>query len=121
MPTRVFLADVRDNDHFLRATSHPDTGVVVVSHWAGDVCVASTPVPVTEVANLIGVLAGALEDAVNRPAASAPVALPVSTGWASRAWERIRSRVPPALAEIVALHDRPHRASRDETAAGERR
>ena len=56
---RVFLADGRGGDRYLRVTFHPDTDTVVFSHWHGDVCVASTPVSLAEAAKLIELLARA--------------------------------------------------------------
>jgi hypothetical protein len=45
-------------------TKHPEQRKVVLSHWREGVCVASTPVDVSEVPALIGVLADALGDAI---------------------------------------------------------
>jgi hypothetical protein len=36
---------------------------VIVSHWRDNVCVATTPVGVNEIAALVGLLVGALHDA----------------------------------------------------------
>ena len=100
---RVFLPDARDNDQYLRATWHPDTAMVVMSHWVGDVCVASTPVGVAQLATLINLLVGALQEAVST-SAEVPTTLasppPPPT---SAILERLRRRIRPQLAQIVAI------------------
>jgi hypothetical protein len=58
---RLFVEDVRENQAFLRVTVHEDAGVVVVSHWQGDVCVAATRIALTAVPDLIELLAAALD------------------------------------------------------------
>jgi hypothetical protein len=75
-PRRLLLPDVRGNNQYLRATWHEDTSVVVVSHWVGDVCVASTPVALADAAQLIGLLAGALEQTAAAAEAGLPSASP---------------------------------------------
>lgn len=57
---RVFLADLRGNDQYLRVTWHPDSAVLVVSHWAGPVCTASTPVALADASSLIDLLFASL-------------------------------------------------------------
>ena len=48
--------------------------VVVLSHWVGNVCVASTPVALVDASDLIGLVVAALQEKVNvgRPQPSAP-------------------------------------------------
>jgi len=100
---RIYVPDVRGNDQYLRATWHPETAVVVVSHWVGEVCVASTPVGVADLSNLIGLLVTALQDAATRPlpeTATPPAALPRRiTGVV----ERLRARLRPTLAQVISL------------------
>jgi len=105
---RVYLPDVRGNDKYLRATWHPDTQAVVLSHWVDDVCVASTPVGVAELSTLIGLLVGALQDSATRPVVVPPVP---PTSWTSTTLGRIRQRFQPKLAQVIALR----RPSRDQT------
>jgi hypothetical protein len=57
------VPDVRDELRYLRVTWHPDRRLVVLSHWRDDVCLASTPIELSEVSRLIGLLVSALEDA----------------------------------------------------------
>jgi hypothetical protein len=59
---RVFLADVRGNDHYLRVTWHPETAVLVVSHWEGQVCVASTPVALVDASTLLDLLVTSMQE-----------------------------------------------------------
>ena len=46
----------------LRVSGHPDQGVVTVSIWREDRCVATCQLTPSEVANLISLLANALAD-----------------------------------------------------------
>ena len=118
MPRRVFLADVRNNDQYLRATWHPETSAVVLSHWVGEVCVASTPVGINEASKLIGLLVGALQETADRsletpltPRSPAPSRTAVT-------WERIRQHFRPKLAKIITIHRDPpegeHRAKQNQ-------
>jgi hypothetical protein len=70
---RVFVEDFRDNGAYLRATWHPDRAVVVLSHWQGDICRASTAIPVAEGSKLIELLVTALRDAAVSGTAPSPV------------------------------------------------
>ncbi len=58
LPTRgeVFL-DARDDGRSLRVSAHPEDGVVVVSHWRGDRCVATFRLAAADVAALVDALA----------------------------------------------------------------
>ncbi|MEY2472251.1 MAG: hypothetical protein QOK28_1580 [Actinomycetota bacterium] len=53
---RVLIDDVRGGNRFLRVTVHRDLGVVVISHWQGDECVAATRVPMSAIDDLIELL-----------------------------------------------------------------
>jgi uncharacterized membrane protein YgcG len=101
---RVILPDIRGNDQHLRATWHPDTLVVVVSHWVGDVCVASTPVGVAEVSNLIGLLVSALQDSATRSLEPLVTSPATRASWTSMTLQRVRRRFQPTLAQVIALH-----------------
>jgi hypothetical protein len=74
---RVFLPQALGADEFVRVTWHDDEQVVVFSQWRGSLCVAATPVRVSEIGDLAGLLVDALGDAarradVSRPDPSAP-------------------------------------------------
>jgi hypothetical protein len=58
----MLIDDVRGGGRFLRVTIHSDLGVVVISHWQGDECVAATRVPLTAVDDLIELLRGTAAD-----------------------------------------------------------
>lgn len=106
---RVFIEDVRGNDAFLRATWHPETRVVVISHWSGELCTAATPIPIDEASTLIGLLVNALQEAVVPavPAAVAPASEKLRTGLLTR----ITSWIRPCIAEVLDLgRYRVHRA-----------
>jgi hypothetical protein len=75
---------------------------VVLSHWRDGICVASTPIELSEIPALIGVLAEALGDA----AAPAPVPSPAAGSLKKLSfWRRLKDGYRPALAKIVVL---PH-------------
>jgi hypothetical protein len=57
----VLIEDVRGGDRFLRVTLHRDGGVIVVSHWEGDECVAATRIPIAAAPELIELLQNALD------------------------------------------------------------
>ena len=97
-PRSLTIPDARRQGASLRITRHPAQRKVVISHWRDDVCVASTPVEIGELAALIGVLADAMGDAV-RSSASEP---PMTSGNA-RLPARIKAWLRPRLAQIVDL------------------
>jgi hypothetical protein len=65
------IPDRRDTGRHLRVSWHPNRQLVVFSHWRDGVCVATTPVELTEIPTVIAVLVNALADAARRPTARA--------------------------------------------------
>lgn len=57
------MRDQRDTGGRLRLSWHADRRVLVVSHWRGAVCVATTPVDVSALPGMIGLMVGALSEA----------------------------------------------------------
>ena len=53
------MPDARGGDRSVRVTAHPDRGLVTISHWEGNVCVAADAVPLDDLAPIIDVLTGA--------------------------------------------------------------
>lgn len=94
-PNRVFLSDVRGNDLYLRATWHPESSTIVFSHWNGEVCVASTPVALTDCTELIGLMVRSLSAVAERrlPVIEAPRQ--------RRVFERLKGRLRPKLADVI--------------------
>ena len=64
VPRRALIEDRRRPGAYLRATWHPDRRVVVISHWHGDICAASTTLSLADLPRLISLLVSALSDAV---------------------------------------------------------
>jgi hypothetical protein len=96
-PRRLSIPDARGEGATLRVTRHPEQRKVVLSHWRDGVCVASTPVELSEVPTLIGVLAEALGDAIDAPAvAHSPQPRPSLLAF-------IRSWIRPKLAQVAEL------------------
>jgi hypothetical protein len=101
---RLYFPDVRGGGRYLRVTWHPDTATIVLSHWRDGLCVASTPISLTDATRLIGLIVGALkESAVLRP--NVPGSGPAS-GAAGSWLTRLRGRFQPRLAQIVRLPER---------------
>jgi hypothetical protein len=96
-PSRLMIPDARGHGASLRVTRHPEQKKVVLSHWRDGLCVASTPIELSEVSALIGVLADALGEAVDATAQRPPASDPRSPLDAVRRWLR------PRLAQIVDL------------------
>lgn len=96
LPNRLNIPDARGSGAYLRVTKHPDQRKVVLSHWRGTLCVASTPVDLGEVPALIGVLADALGDAEAVPDSVSKVEAPGR--WP---WSKVKDGLRPALAKVV--------------------
>jgi hypothetical protein len=97
-PNRLTIPDARGHGATLRVTRHPEQGKVVLSHWREGVCVASTPIELSEVSGLIGVLADALGDAIDTstPAGTTPARPPSVVGI-------VRNWIRPKLAQVTEL------------------
>jgi hypothetical protein len=94
-PNRVFLADVRGGDQYLRATWHPESGTIVFSHWNGEVCMASTPVALTDCTELIDLQVRSLSQVASRRL------LPATSPKPPGALERLRHLLRPKLADVI--------------------
>jgi len=68
-------------DEYLRVTWHETDRVIVFSHWQGEVCVAATPVKVTETAELATLLVGALGHAAGQRTELGPQPAPQTATW----------------------------------------
>lgn len=101
-PKSIVVPDARDRGATLRVTRHPEQRKVVLSHWRGRLCVASTPVELAEVPTLIGVLVDALNEAASsgiQPRA------PQQAGFADVA-AAFRRWLRPRLAQVRELRPR---------------
>ena len=105
-PKSLNIPDARGNQACLRVTRHPAERKIVVSHWRQGLCVASTPVDLSDVPALIGVLATALGDAAASSATATAIATAIPEGGPgatagipgvvsprSSAWVTLRHRV----------------------------
>ncbi len=100
----VEAADQRRGDSRLRMSWHDDKEVLVVSHWRGPICVASTPVEVKDLPGMITLMAQAIEEAA---AASGDRPYALSARSLRRdALTLLRSRLRPTFAPIVQLAKR---------------
>ena len=105
------IPDARGQEAHLRVTRHPEQRKVVLSHWRDGLCVASTPVEVGEVPALIGILADALGDAVECPAAT-----PRARRGMGVLLERLDHWLRPRLAQVAEL--RPAKSPPAQSKAG---
>jgi hypothetical protein len=105
------IPDARGQQAHLRVTRHPERRKVVLSHWRDGLCVASTPVEVGEVPALIGILADALGDAVECPAAT-----PRARRGMGVLLERLDHWLRPRLAQVAEL--RPAKSPPAQSKAG---
>ena len=108
-PRRLSIPDARGHGATLRVTKHPEQRKVVLSHWREGVCVASTPIELSEVPTLIGMLADALGDAVE---GTGRESVPASSEGSLRSV--IRKWLRPRLAQITELRLCPRHAGRRE-------
>jgi hypothetical protein len=92
------IPDSRGSGSTLRVTRHPEQNKVVLSHWRDGVCVASTPIELTEVSSLIALLADALGDAIDQTGASS-----ATPSRGAQLLAELRAWLKPRLAEIVEL------------------
>ena len=110
-PRSLAIPDARGSRATLRVTGHPEQGKIVLSHWRDGVCVASTPIELSEVSALIGVMADALGDAIssNEPATGATPTI------AAGLLARIHAWLRPRLAQIVELRIPKDQKAHEET------
>jgi hypothetical protein len=98
LPNRLTIPDARGRGASLRVTRHSEQRKIVVSHWRDGLCVASTPIELSEIPALIGVLADALGDAVDTTGRT-PVAPPQRWSLLSA----VRGWLWPKLAHVTEL------------------
>ena len=92
-PHRLTVPDARGQGASLRVTRHPEQRKVVLSHWRDGRCVASTPIELSEVSALIGVLADALGEAIDTAVPGAPA--PPRHGFITAARNWLRPKLAP--------------------------
>src|SRR3981081_2584055 len=102
---RTLVADVRNDRRYLRASWHPESGVVVSTHRHDASCRAPTPVALADIPKLVGLLVNALGEAATR---SISTGEPRPAGGGCRGLRpRLRQWLRPQLAEVHKL--RPER------------
>jgi hypothetical protein len=103
--TTLDIPDRRSSGRHLRVSWHGSHRVVVFSHWRDGVCIATTPVEVSDVPSIIRALVSALESASgDHPAAGADPSI-ASVG---RDLKQIMGTwVRPRVASVVAFAPRP--------------
>jgi hypothetical protein len=102
-PARLAILDPRDDDRQLRISWHPSKRIVVFSHWRHDVCIATTPVALRDVASVVGVLVGALDDASRQPAPPEATEAPTVRSVRRDVARLVRGWLRPRLAPVVSL------------------
>jgi hypothetical protein len=82
----TWLRDARTPARRMRASWHPDAGVVVLSMWADDLCTATFRLPIDDAPELMHLLIDAFAD----PSLPDP---PTGIRFHRRIWNRIRRLV----------------------------
>ncbi len=93
---RVWFSDARSPSRRLAVSSHPESGVVILSLWTGDTCTGTFRVPMADAAGLIATLADGMARSTPTAGGPALVANPVRLTWRDRAarfFTRIRGGV----------------------------
>jgi hypothetical protein len=80
---------------YLRVTWHPESATIVFSHWNGEICLASTPIALTDATKLIDLQVRALSEVATRRLS------PVEAPRPRTVMERIRGRLRPRLADVI--------------------
>ena len=89
---------MRGDDRCLRVTWHPETQLLVFSHWDGSLCRASTPVRLGDAAKVVELVMRGLREALeHQPDHSAAEAK--QGGWLGM----LRRLAQPSLAKVTVL------------------
>jgi hypothetical protein len=89
---RVLIEDDRSNGTFVRMTWHPESRVIVVSHWRDDVCLAATRVPVEAASDVVGLFVKAMSDSMQTPGSTPQLDTP-SNSWVERVRRSLHERL----------------------------
>jgi hypothetical protein len=81
---RVWFTDARSPSRRLAVSSHPESGVVILSLWTGATCTATFRVPMADAAGLIASLADGMAQSIPRTSVPTLVAEPVRRAWRDR-------------------------------------
>jgi hypothetical protein len=104
---RVFVPQALGANEYLRVTWHETDRVVVFSHWQGEVCVAATPVRVTDTADLATLLVEALGHAAAQQTAPAPQGPTQTTLW-GRLVAKLRNLTGEHFDQVGLLNAQTH-------------
>jgi hypothetical protein len=122
-PRSLVFPDQRGQHRYLRVTWHADTRALVLSHWTGALCTASTRVALADMSRLIVFLVNALDRSARAvpaevpdvarpgPARSSGPARPGPAAGAARdrvatALTSVRRFFGPHLAQVVSIGER---------------
>ena len=100
----VEISDPRPGDRYLRASWHAGRRVVVISQWRDGVCVATTPVGLSDIPRLVELLVRALHEAARE---SATTAQPTVASLRRDAVAILRGWLRPKLAPVVDMAATP--------------
>jgi hypothetical protein len=101
-PRSVTIPDARGNGASFRVTRHQAERKIVLSQWRGGVCVASTPIELSEVPALIGIFADALGEAVVESVAHSSALSRAAAAQAAAAAAAAEARTTAAHTSLVA-------------------
>lgn len=98
------ITDRRDGGRRLQVTWHAAQRVVVFSQWRDEVCVATTPVELSEVPRIIGLLVNALAGGSSEP--RSPTGRPTPRSVLQDLGSVLRSWAQPHLASVIDIAPR---------------
>jgi hypothetical protein len=81
---RVWFTDARSPFRRLAVSSHPESGVVILSLWTRDTCTGTFRVPMADAAGLIASLAGGMAQSIPPTGQRTLLAEPVPPTWRGR-------------------------------------
>jgi hypothetical protein len=106
-PLSVQIPDTRGDGACMRVTWHPERRKVVVSHWRDQVCVATTPIDLAEVPDLISILVDALADAAGDSEVQ------VTPAQRAGLLAKLSDWLAPKVASVTDIHGPPSGRSAD--------
>lgn len=94
---RVWFSDARTPSRRLAVSSHPESGIVILSLWNGTTCTGTFRVPMADAAGLIATLADGMARSIPPTGAATPAAAPVPPTLRARILRRL-ARIRRGLA-----------------------
>jgi len=82
----LVLADQRGPGRYLRLSWHDETRSIVISHWSGDVCTASSRLSLRDATRLVGFVVELLHHAATAARDEVPTVAVPAKSWTAQAF-----------------------------------